>query len=176
MRDDTPLCGQWFISGVTRRTSAARLVRGGLGDSKENAMATTWQPTWWNDEHFSAWDKVKEALRRDWEQTKHDLKIGTGHELRQDAKDTVKQAVGAQPIPPRDQPNPARVIGHWEEAEYPISYGYGARRQFGRDFPTWNEGIEKKLRTEWESRKDRPQSWEHTSPWVKWGYEYKPRE
>ena len=48
-------------------------------------MATMkWQPAWWNDNHASAWDRVKEAMRRDWEQTKHDLHIKGGHELNQD--------------------------------------------------------------------------------------------
>ncbi len=31
------------------------------------------RPQWWTDQHTSTWDRVKEALRRDWEQTKADL-------------------------------------------------------------------------------------------------------
>ena len=40
-----------------------------------------WQPAWWNEGHASAWDRVKEAMRRDWEQTKQDMKMKGGHEL-----------------------------------------------------------------------------------------------
>ena len=30
-------------------------------------------PTWWNRDYDSGWDRVKEAFRRDWDQTKHDF-------------------------------------------------------------------------------------------------------
>lgn len=143
-------------------------------------MATTaWQPKWWNDEHLTAWERVREAMKRDWEQTKHDMKIGTGHELRQDAKDTIKQAAGKQPIPPPDEPNPAKVLGEWkwDEAEYPISYGYAAHRQFGGEHPTWNESLENKLRTEWEAGKGKAEStWDRIKHFVKYGYDYKSRD
>lgn len=49
--------------------------------------------------------QVKEALKRDWEQTKSDL---TGHkkgqDLDQNVGDTVKQATGKEPLPPRGEP------------------------------------------------------------------------
>ncbi|MCA1825880.1 MAG: hypothetical protein ABR567_01170 [Myxococcales bacterium] len=52
-------------------------------------------------------DKSKpgEALKRDWEQTKHDLNKDSGKELNQDVGDTVGQAVGKKPVPPRSVPN-----------------------------------------------------------------------
>ena len=37
---------------------------------------------------------AKEALERDWEQTKHDLPGMEGKDLDQDVDDTVKQAMG----------------------------------------------------------------------------------
>ena len=49
---------------------------------------------------------VKEALKRDWEQTKHDFSKNKGHELHQDVGDTVKQAAGREPVPPPNRPNP----------------------------------------------------------------------
>lgn len=58
-------------------------------------------PSWWNDQHTSAWDRVKEALLRDWEQTKADLTgQKSGRDLNQDVGDTIKQAAGKQEIPP----------------------------------------------------------------------------
>ncbi len=48
--------------------------------------------------------KVKEALKRDWEQTKHDLGKKGAPDLNQDVGDTVKQATGGEPIPPRGVP------------------------------------------------------------------------
>lgn len=51
--------------------------------------------------------KVKEALKRDLEQTKHDLTGGRkGEDLDQDVDETVKQAIGKEPIPPKHVPNP----------------------------------------------------------------------
>lgn len=50
---------------------------------------------------------VKKALERDLEQTKHDLSFGkAGKDLDQDVDDTVKQAAGKEPVPPRNVPNP----------------------------------------------------------------------
>ena len=49
-------------------------------------------------------EKVKEALKRDWEQTKHDL-TRKGTDLHQDVSDTVKQATGKEPIPAPSIPN-----------------------------------------------------------------------
>src|SRR5882757_7814095 len=30
-------------------------------------------PTWWSQENETAWNRVKMAMKRDWDQTKHDL-------------------------------------------------------------------------------------------------------
>jgi hypothetical protein len=49
--------------------------------------------------------KVKEALKRDWEQTKHDFNKKKGQDLDQDVGDTLKQATGNEPIPPPMVPN-----------------------------------------------------------------------
>ena len=49
--------------------------------------------------------KAGEAIKRDWEQTKHDFDKDKGRELNQDVDDTLGQAVGKKPIPPRDTPN-----------------------------------------------------------------------
>ena len=42
---------------------------------------------------------AKEALKRDWEQTKSDLPGMEGKDLDQDAHETVKQAAGAERVP-----------------------------------------------------------------------------
>ena len=44
-------------------------------------------------------DGVKDAMKRDWEQTKADLHLG-GKELDQDVDDTLKQVAGKDAIPP----------------------------------------------------------------------------
>ena len=50
-------------------------------------------------------DNAKEALKRDLEQTKADMPGVDGEDLDQDVGDTVKQAMGKEPIPPADRPN-----------------------------------------------------------------------
>jgi hypothetical protein len=51
-------------------------------------------------------DRAKDALERDWEQTKSDLPGLEGKDLDQDVDDTVKQAAGKEPIPSGSTPNP----------------------------------------------------------------------
>ena len=84
-------------------------------------------PNWWNKEHDSAWNRVKAAFKRDWDQTKHDFG-GNEPDMNQNVDDTVKQAAGKQPIPPRGQPT-------FEEAEDAYRFGYGARFQYGQQYP-----------------------------------------
>lgn len=139
-------------------------------------MATTanWHPSWWDDSHGNAWDRIKEAMKRDWEQTKQDLQLPHGHELNQGVMDTIKQAIGSEPIPPADLPNPPKVIGDWDDAEIPMGYGYSARHEYGSEHPTWNEGIELRIRSEWESQQAESarKPWTEVKDLVRRGYDY----
>ncbi len=56
-------------------------------------------PVWWTDRNTSAWERVKDAFQRDWEQTKADLS-GNTPSLNQHAGDTFMQALGSEPVPP----------------------------------------------------------------------------
>ena len=51
-------------------------------------------------------EDAKDALKRDWEQTKEDLPGVEGQELDQDADDTLKQVAGKEEPPPDGVPNP----------------------------------------------------------------------
>jgi len=50
-------------------------------------------------------DRTKDALERDWEQTKSDLPGLEGEDLDQDVDDTVKQAAGKESVPSGTTPN-----------------------------------------------------------------------
>lgn len=136
----------------------------------------TWQPTWWDDTHMSAWDRVREAMKRDWEQTKHDFGMKSGHYLHQSAEDTVKQVNGTERIPAPEQPNPPTVWGDWNDIELPVGYGYSAQaraRASGAPSP-WNSDVDAALRLEWETgpvRSERP--WNEVQRFVRHGYEYR---
>ncbi|PZR05997.1 MAG: hypothetical protein DI536_31530 [Archangium gephyra] len=124
-----------------------------------------WHATWYDaSKHGSAWERVKEAMKRDWEQTKKDFKVG-GTELNQDVTDTVKQAVGKEPIPPRSEPN-------WETVSPAYEYGYTARQQFGSKYNDWNDSLENDLRSEWEQG-NKDMSWAEYKAFVRRGYDYK---
>jgi hypothetical protein len=163
--------------GVARHVHFAASARQSwaIAAGEERDMGTMrWQPAWWNDTHDSAWDRVKEAVRRDWEQTKQDLHIKGGHELNQKIDDTVNQARGKEEIPPYDKPNPPKIIGEWNDLELPIEYGYGARTAYGSRYTGWTRELEDTLEREWkagEAKSGRP--WRDVREAVRRGYEYR---
>jgi len=134
------------------------------------------KPKWWNQEHDSAWDRVKDAMKRDWEQTKSDLTGGRkGHDIDQDVGDTVKQAAGKQPIPPATMKNPPDVDDNykdkdWTRVEDDYRYGVGARKQYGTEHKDWNDRLEGKLREEWGDLKS-GRTWDEVKSSVRRGWE-----
>lgn len=123
-------------------------------------------PSWWTDAHTSGWQRTKEALRRDWEQTKADVTSG-GHELNQGVSDTVKQAAGKAAIPPGNAPNQGGR-GDWDENEPALRYGYGARQHYAD--AQWSDELEGKMRKDWESTGN-GSSWDRVKAAVRRGWE-----
>lgn len=127
------------------------------------------QPKWWEERHESAWQRIKDALRRDWEQTKADLTRTHGHDLHQSALDTVKQALGTEPLPPfPSQATPHPVEDHWFRVVHAVRYGYGAGIEYVQ-YMAW-EQAEEDLRKEWEEMKDSP-DWEVVQREVRLGWD-----
>ena len=62
---------------------------------------------WKETERGLAWDRVRDAFKRDWEQTKRDLHLKGARELHQSAVDTLRQAAGREVIPAAGLPNPS---------------------------------------------------------------------
>jgi hypothetical protein len=81
-------------------------------------------PTWWTGQENSDWDRVRAALKRYWQQVKWDLSLGAGRDLNQGLIDTVKQALGIDPLPLPNQPVPRRLR---ERATQASSPGIGQR-------------------------------------------------
>lgn len=121
----------------------------------------------------STWERVREALRRDWEQTRHELTGSSGHELNQDAVDTLKQAVGRQPIPLNDAPNPPRVVATWEQAEHAIRFGYEAAQLHAHGYPTWTSHLASMLAKRWSEEQRSAPAWKEMEGFVRHGYEYR---
>lgn len=135
-----------------------------------------WHPKWWSKEqHENAWERVKEAMKRDWEQTKADL-AGHGKDLDQGVDDTVKQAIGKEAIPPVNQANvhhPHPVTKPiWKDVEEPIQYGYAARTQYGTTHAKWDDKLEGTLKSEWEGASTTAhRDWNDVRAYVRHGYE-----
>jgi hypothetical protein len=126
-------------------------------------MNTRRNPKWWNQDNESGWDRVKAAFKRDWDQTKHDFG-GNTPDTNQHVDDTVKQAAGKQPLPPRGQPT-------YEEVEDAYRFGYGARSQYGKKYPNWNNDLENQLERDWrETMSDR--DWKRYRDSIRHGWEF----
>lgn len=103
------------------------------------------RPAWYTDEHDSAWDRVKAAFRNDWEQTKHDFGSDSARDLNQDVDDTAKQALGSDDA--------------FENREQAFRFGHAAQRQYRSQHPTWDDGLESRLRQDYGSDFDRDRSY-----------------
>jgi hypothetical protein len=123
-------------------------------------------PTWWTKEQDSAWERAKAAFKRDWDQTKHDLG-GKQPDTNQNVTDTVKQAAGKEPIPPRGQPA-------YEQAEPAYRFGYGARLHYGKKYSQYDSNLEKELRRDWISTyPERAKNWDADAEYIRSGWNYK---
>jgi len=133
-------------------------------------------PSWWNRDYDNAWDRAKEAFRRDWEQTKHDFGADAP-DLKQDVGDTVAQATGRQPMPAPYQPSPEGKH-RFEEYEPAYRFGYGARRYYGSRYSEWNDDLETRLREDWKTTGAVDEDWDRYQPAIRrgWGYEGDIRE
>jgi hypothetical protein len=122
-------------------------------------------PKWWTTENDSAWERVKEAFKRDWDQTKHDMG-GDEPDTDQDVNNTLKQAAGKEAIPPRGEPT-------YEDAEPAYRFGYGARSYYEEEHPDWDEEVEGQLREDWSATyPDRSETIEEDIEAIRYGWEY----
>ena len=150
-------------------------------ENLDSERGTSFRPGWWDDHHTSGWDRVKEAFHRDWEQTKADFSKKHGKELNQNAADTVKQATGADPVPPENKPTPKPNKGmktdkrDWTATEPAARYGFGARSKYGMEHKVWDDKLETKLRTEWDAFKT-DRKWDEAKRDVRAGWDFSPND
>jgi hypothetical protein len=143
------------VSGLGSFLSSAA----GSEVSSAVGAASTNNPKWWKTEHESAWDRVKAAFNRDWEQTKHDLGAH-GADIHQSAGDTLKQAVGG----------PAH-----EYTEEAYRFGYGARSEYGKRFTKWDDQLEAQLKQDW-SEAHQDLDWAAYRDSIRQAWEYEGRQ
>lgn len=131
------------------------------------------RPTWYSDADDSAWSRVKEAFRRDWQQTEHDFGADVP-DLDQQVRDTVAQATGSKPIPPGNMPTPhaPKSTSSYQDRDEPdYRYGYAAYRHYvpQSDAPddAW-ENSEDTIRNKWNN----PSEWEQRREAIRRGWDY----
>lgn len=128
-------------------------------------MSTYKNPTWWTVENDTAWERTKQAMQRDWDQTKHDLG-GKQPDTNQGVGNTIKQAAGSEAIPPRNEPT-------YESVEPAHRFGYGARSKYGATHTDWDDTLEATLRQDWEggpvANKD---AWARDRAAIRYGWDY----
>jgi hypothetical protein len=130
-------------------------------------MRETRNPNWWNTQHESAWNRVKAAFKRDWDQTKHDFGAHRP-DTDQNVGDTVKQAAGKEPIPPRGMPT-------YEDTEDAYRFGYGARFEYGKRFNRWDDQLEAQLKQDW-NETYRGREWAGSRDSIRRAWEYEDRQ
>lgn len=121
-------------------------------------------------EESQTWENVKEALRRDWDQTKYDFGSKFGQDLGQGVSNTVAQASGNEAIPDRHTAN----IEHGWTDEAAVRYGYSAAQSPDyRGQHEWNGAVEQQLKKGWEGMNaDRP--WAEVRVAVRYGWTRSP--
>jgi hypothetical protein len=120
-------------------------------------------PKWWTQENDSSWNRVKEAMKRDWDQTKHDFG-GNEPDTNQNVRHTVKQASGTETLPPRG-------ATAYDEPAY--RFGYGARSKYGEDYTDWDDDLEATLKADWETiAPERKQTWMQDRAAIRYGWDY----
>lgn len=96
-------------------------------------------PNWWGADHESTWTRIKDALRRDWEQTKSDFGSETARDLDQDLTDTVKQGAGSQTFPKSPEAINELRQEAAEARRDAAQAGLAARRELDSDIREANE-------------------------------------
>ncbi len=124
-------------------------------------------PAWWDPDDDFAWNHVKKAMKRDWDQTKHG-QGGTAPEARQNKNDNnaVRGAGGmrAFTFPPAGHPT-------FEELEPAFRFGYGARLKFGGAYPEWDDDLEIRLAKDWRTMDPtRREKWEDDRNAILYGW------
>lgn len=113
------------------------------------------RPSWYTNEHDSAWDRIRGAFRNDWDQTKHDFGSKASPDLDQDVDDTLKQMAGSD---------------DFESHEPAFRFGHAARRHYGSEYASWNDDLERQLKSDygennWDrDRSDVRRAWEYRYP------------
>lgn len=125
----------------------------------------TWNnPIWWNQMHDRAWERVKDAFKRNWNQKNYEYGV---HPEVDQSRHTAKELTN------RNVLNILSRLAFYEEAEPAYCFGYGARLHYGVRFSEWNVELEFRLKADWEMADRRRRSrWLQDRELVLRGWDY----
>jgi hypothetical protein len=108
-------------------------------------------PGWWLSEHTNAWERTKDALRRDWLATMSDFDAAASRQLARDIRGGSGFG-GAPSMAFFEGPTtPPPMV--FELAEPALRYGFAAASHY-RVHVGWDDALEAVLRNEWTQRPD----------------------
>ena len=96
-------------------------------------MTTRNNPSWWSGAYDNEWEQVHDDFRRTWAEDPG-LVYAVGEHQR------------AATMSPPDGKATEQDYGLQEPA---FRFGFGAQRQFGREYPEWNDGLANRLHQDW---------------------------
>jgi hypothetical protein len=103
-------------------------------------------PVWWLTEYTTAWERTKDALRRDWLATMNDFDAAASRQLARD----LRRGMGFEGAPAmvmfEAPPTPPPKV--FELAEPALRYGFAAASHY-HAHAVWNPALEAVLRSEW---------------------------
>ena len=91
---------------------------------------------YYSKDELTTWERIKKAFANDWEQTKADFGSTTARDMNQDVDNTIKQMVGTEDA--------------FENREQAFRFGYTAQSRYKKEYPTWNDELDAKLRSEFD--------------------------
>ncbi|MEO8268311.1 MAG: hypothetical protein ABI557_01245 [Aureliella sp.] len=95
---------------------------------------------YYTKDDLSTWERIKKAFANDWEQTKADFGSKAARDMDQDVDDTLKQMAGSDDA--------------FENREQAFRFGYTAQQRYKSEYPTWNDKLDTRLRTDYEGDYD----------------------
>jgi hypothetical protein len=119
-------------------------------------------PKWWSPDNDFAWDHVKLAMKRDWQ----NMKNGNQPDSSRIADHTARQANGMEPILPLGKAS-------FEEFEPACRFGFGARLKYDDEYPEWDSNLEIQLAKDWRTlNPTRKQTWEQDRSAIRYGWNF----
>jgi hypothetical protein len=126
-------------------------------------------PSWWGLDNDFAWNHVRLAIRRHWNQVKQSV-VRDVLNYRQNVLHDVTSGCGFEPVGLLSQCN-------FEDIEAACRFGYGARLEYGVEYPEWDDYLAVHLAKDWRKiNSTGMEKWEQVRSAIYYGWNFDERE